>query len=105
MRIGYARVSSAAQDHSTQEARRKAAGCEVVRAEKASGKSLEETAVARAVRSAAGRRLRRMGPHICWGWGVPRGGNFISAVSSISSDAATHLFMSERKAPISIDEA
>src|SRR5262245_55619576 len=41
MRIGYARVSSADQDHSIQEARLKAAGCEVVRAEKASGKSLE----------------------------------------------------------------
>ena len=41
MRIGYARVSSVHQDYSTQEARLKAAGCEVVRAEKASGKSLE----------------------------------------------------------------
>ena len=41
MRIGYARVSSADQDHSIQETRLKAAGCEVVRAEKASGKSLE----------------------------------------------------------------
>ena len=41
MRIGYARVSSADQDYSTQEARLKAARCEIVRAEKASGKSLE----------------------------------------------------------------
>jgi DNA invertase Pin-like site-specific DNA recombinase len=38
-KIGYARVSTLDQDHATQEARLKAAGCEIVRAEKASGKS------------------------------------------------------------------
>jgi len=38
-RIGYARVSSQDQDHSSQEARLRAAGCEPVRAEKASGGS------------------------------------------------------------------
>jgi DNA invertase Pin-like site-specific DNA recombinase len=38
-RIGYARVSTLDQDHGTQEARLRAAGCEIVRAEKASGKS------------------------------------------------------------------
>ncbi len=32
-RIGYARVSSLDQDHATQEARLKAAGCEIIRAE------------------------------------------------------------------------
>jgi DNA invertase Pin-like site-specific DNA recombinase len=37
-RIGYARVSTLDQDHATQEARLKAAGCKIVRAEKASGK-------------------------------------------------------------------
>jgi DNA invertase Pin-like site-specific DNA recombinase len=36
-KIGYARVSSLDQDHATQEARLRAAGCEIVRAEKASG--------------------------------------------------------------------
>jgi DNA invertase Pin-like site-specific DNA recombinase len=41
MRVGYARVSSSDQDYSTQEARLKTAGCGVVRAEKASGRSLE----------------------------------------------------------------
>jgi DNA invertase Pin-like site-specific DNA recombinase len=40
-RIGYARVSTLDQDHATQEARLKAAGCEIVRAEKASGKGRE----------------------------------------------------------------
>jgi DNA invertase Pin-like site-specific DNA recombinase len=40
MRIGYARVSTADQDHSTQDARLRTAGCEVIRSEKASGKSL-----------------------------------------------------------------
>jgi DNA invertase Pin-like site-specific DNA recombinase len=38
-KIGYARVSSFDQDHATQQARLKAAGCEVIRKEKASGKS------------------------------------------------------------------
>lgn len=38
-RIGYARVSSRDQDHAIQEARLRAAGCEIVRAEKVSGKS------------------------------------------------------------------
>jgi DNA invertase Pin-like site-specific DNA recombinase len=38
-KIGYARVSSKSQDHATQESRLRAAGCEIVRAEKASGKS------------------------------------------------------------------
>ncbi len=40
-RIGYARVSTFDQDHATQEARLKAAGCGVVRVEKASGKDRE----------------------------------------------------------------
>jgi hypothetical protein len=40
-RIGYACVSTLDQDHATQEARLKAAGCEVIRAEKASGKGGE----------------------------------------------------------------
>jgi DNA invertase Pin-like site-specific DNA recombinase len=38
-KIGYARVSTHDQDHATQEARLRAAGCEIIRAEKASGKS------------------------------------------------------------------
>jgi DNA invertase Pin-like site-specific DNA recombinase len=38
-KIGYARVSSFDQDHATQEARLKAAGCEIIRKEKASGKT------------------------------------------------------------------
>jgi DNA invertase Pin-like site-specific DNA recombinase len=38
-KIGYARVSSLDQDHATQEARLRAAGCEIIRKEKASGKS------------------------------------------------------------------
>ena len=38
-KIGYARVSTRDKDHATQEARLKAAGCEIVRAEKASRKS------------------------------------------------------------------
>jgi DNA invertase Pin-like site-specific DNA recombinase len=43
-KIGYARVSSFDQDHATQVARLKAAGCEIVRKEKASGKSREDRA-------------------------------------------------------------
>src|SRR5258708_32848043 len=39
-KIGYARVSSLDQDHATQEARLRAAGCEIVRKEKASGRTL-----------------------------------------------------------------
>jgi DNA invertase Pin-like site-specific DNA recombinase len=38
-KIGYARVSSLDQDHATQEARLRASGCEIVRAEKARGKT------------------------------------------------------------------
>ena len=38
-RIGYARVSTYDQDHGSQETRLKTAGCDVIRAEKASGKS------------------------------------------------------------------
>src|SRR5918993_4735186 len=38
-RIGYARVSTLDQDHDTQKARLRAAGCEIIRAEKVSGKS------------------------------------------------------------------
>lgn len=38
-RIGYARVSHTSQDHASQEARLKAAGCSIIRAEKVSGKS------------------------------------------------------------------
>src|SRR5215831_164354 len=38
-RIGYARVSSFDQDHATQAACLKAAGCEIIRKEKASGKT------------------------------------------------------------------
>jgi len=38
-RIGYARVSTFDQDHATQAARLKAAGCEITRKEKASGKT------------------------------------------------------------------
>jgi DNA invertase Pin-like site-specific DNA recombinase len=38
-KIGYARVSSFDQDHATQQASLKAAGCEIVRKEKASGKT------------------------------------------------------------------
>jgi len=38
-RIGYARVSTLDQDHTIQTARLQAAGCEIVRSEKASGKS------------------------------------------------------------------
>ena len=38
-KIGYARVSTRDQDHAIQEARLRAAGCEIVRAEKVSGKS------------------------------------------------------------------
>src|SRR5215217_7474490 len=40
-RIGYARVSSMDQDHDVQITRLRDAGCEVVRAEKVSGKSRE----------------------------------------------------------------
>lgn len=40
-RIGYARVSTLDQDHDLQVSRLRTAGCEVVRAEKASGKSRE----------------------------------------------------------------
>jgi DNA invertase Pin-like site-specific DNA recombinase len=40
-RYGYARVSTLDQDYATQEIRLKAAGCEIVRAEKSSGKSRE----------------------------------------------------------------
>jgi DNA invertase Pin-like site-specific DNA recombinase len=38
-KIGYCRVSSLDQDYATQEARLKAVGCEIIRKEKASGKS------------------------------------------------------------------
>jgi DNA invertase Pin-like site-specific DNA recombinase len=38
-KIGYARVSTFDQDHTTQEARLKAIGCQVIRKEKISGKS------------------------------------------------------------------
>jgi DNA invertase Pin-like site-specific DNA recombinase len=38
-RIGYARVSTLDQDHATQEARLRPAGCKIMRSEKASGKS------------------------------------------------------------------
>jgi DNA invertase Pin-like site-specific DNA recombinase len=38
-KIGYARVSSFDQEHATQAARLKAAGCEIIRKEKASGKT------------------------------------------------------------------
>ena len=38
-RYGYARVSSTDQDYAAQEARLRAAGCEVIRAERVSGKS------------------------------------------------------------------
>jgi DNA invertase Pin-like site-specific DNA recombinase len=38
-RIGYARVSTLDQDHVTQEARLRAAGCQIIRAEKVSGQS------------------------------------------------------------------
>jgi DNA invertase Pin-like site-specific DNA recombinase len=38
-KIGYARVSSQDQDHAIQEVRLRAAGCEIVRAEKVSGKN------------------------------------------------------------------
>jgi len=40
-KIGYARVSSIDQNFETQEARLREAGCGIVRAEKASGKSRE----------------------------------------------------------------
>jgi DNA invertase Pin-like site-specific DNA recombinase len=40
-RIGYARVSTTDQDHATQGARLKAAGCDIIRAEKVSAKSRE----------------------------------------------------------------
>jgi DNA invertase Pin-like site-specific DNA recombinase len=40
--IGYARVSTTGQDTATQVARLKAAGCNIVREEKASGKSRDE---------------------------------------------------------------
>jgi DNA invertase Pin-like site-specific DNA recombinase len=38
-RIAYARVSSFDQDHATQAVRLKAAGCEIIGKEKASGKT------------------------------------------------------------------
>jgi DNA invertase Pin-like site-specific DNA recombinase len=38
-RIGYARVSTLDQDHSSQKSKLRAAGCEIVRSEKVSGKS------------------------------------------------------------------
>ena len=40
-KVGYARCSSASQDYDTQVAQLKAAGCDIVRAEKVSGKSRE----------------------------------------------------------------
>ena len=40
-RIGYARCSSSDQDFTLQEQRLRAAGCEIVRSEKVSGKSRE----------------------------------------------------------------
>ncbi len=38
-KIGYARCSTLDQDYATQEARLKAAGCDIIRAEKVSGAS------------------------------------------------------------------